>query len=273
MRRIAKTRKVGHAGTLDPMATGVLILGIGQATRLLGHIAGKDKTYEATIRLGIATTTDDAEGEIVETRSAEGASTEDIESAIAGLTGDILQVPSSVSAIKVDGVRAYKLVRDGETVELKARPVTVSEFAMLGRRSNDLDVRVTCSTGTYIRALARDLGNELGVGAHLTALRRTRVGGFDIEQAKTLEQLEDRLDVVPIAEAAGEAFAKINVSNEIAARIGHGQRVPLEITHSPSAVFDEQGDLVALVEQKNPDEAESVAQPIAVFSRQADLLS
>jgi tRNA pseudouridine55 synthase len=271
MRRIAKTRKVGHAGTLDPMATGVLILGLGQATRLLGHLAMKDKSYDATIRLGVTTTTDDAEGEVVETRSAERTRTEDIETAVAALTGDIQQVPSSVSAIKVDGVRAYKRVREGAAVVLQARPVTVSEFEMLEHRPGELDVRVTCSTGTYVRALARDLGAALGVGAHLTALRRTRVGSFTLEQARTLEQLEQQLEIDPLAHAAGQAFASVTVDDETAARITHGQRVPMDLASGPSAVFDEAGRLVALVEPKDPTDPNCVAQPIAVFARQADL--
>lgn len=269
MRRIAMTRKVGHAGTLDPMATGVLVLGLGQATRLLGHLALKDKSYDATIRLGVTTTTDDADGDVVEERSALDVRTEDVVTVMRGLTGAIQQVPSAVSAIKVDGVRAYKKVRDGETVELKARPVTVSEFTLLARRAEDLDVTVTCSTGTYVRALARDLGEALGVGAHLTALRRTRVGSFAIGQAKTLAALEADLEVRPLATAASEAFARIEVSDEIATRIRHGQRVPLPIAESPSAVFDEQGNLVALVQPKEPAPAPSVAQPIAVFATQA----
>lgn len=271
MRRIAKTRKVGHAGTLDPMATGVLILGLGQATRLLGHLALKDKSYDATIRLGTTTTTDDAEGEVVETRSVDGASDEAIAAAMQRLTGDIMQVPSTVSAIKVDGVRAYKRARDGETVELAARPVKVEAFDLVERRGHELDVTVTCSTGTYVRALARDLGEALGVGAHLTALRRTRVGGFELDRARTLEELEERFDVMPIAEAAAEAFPRITVSDEVAARITHGQRVPMAIAVAPSAIFDERGRLVALVEPKDPNDPNCVAQPIAVFARQADL--
>jgi tRNA pseudouridine55 synthase len=253
------------------MATGVLILGIGQATRLLGHLALKDKAYESTIRLGITTSTEDADGAVVVERDADSVTDEQIRAVMRALTGDIMQVPSSVSAIKVDGVRAYKRVREGETVALKARPVTVTEFVLLDRRSSELDVRVTCSTGTYVRALARDLGDALGVGAHLTALRRTRVGGFGIDGARTLDQLEDELRIVALADAASEAFARIDVSAEIAARIAHGQRVPMQIVETPSAVFDEAGNLVALVEPKDPTDPNCVAQPIAVFARQADL--
>src|SRR3954447_13000874 len=200
LRRILRTRKVGHAGTLDPMATGVLVCGVGRGTKLLGHLALDTKAYTATIRLGAATTTDDAEGEVVSSADASDVPDAAVTAGIAALTGAIEQVPSSVSAIKVGGRRAYAMVRAGEHVELPARPVTVSEFVLLDRRAVgggaggggavDLDVRVECTSGTYVRALARDLGAALGVGGHLTALHRTRVGPFTIEQARTLEQLE-----------------------------------------------------------------------------------
>jgi tRNA pseudouridine55 synthase len=188
-RRLARTRKVGHAGTLDPMATGVLLLGIGKATRLLGHLALTDKTYQATIRLGATTVTDDAEGDIVEVRDASGVSDEALHTHIALLTGDLQQTPSSVSAVKVDGVRSYARVRAGEAVELKARPVAVSRFEVLARRGDAVDVVVDCTSGTYVRALARDLGAALGVGGHLTALRRTRVGPFDLSQVGSCRRL------------------------------------------------------------------------------------
>ena len=189
-RRVLGTRKIGHAGTLDPMATGVLVLGVGRATRLLGQLALTDKAYDATIRLGQATVTDDAEGEITASSGAVEVSDEAIESELAGLRGPIEQVPSSVSAIKVGGVRSYARVRTGEDVTLAARPVTVSRFEVLARRAGvaedgtrvvDLDVVVECSSGTYIRALARDLGAALGTGGHLIALRRTRVGPFTLD--------------------------------------------------------------------------------------------
>ena len=177
-RRLAGTKKVGHAGTLDPMATGVLVLGVGRATRLLGHLALTDKAYDATIRLGATTVTDDAEGEVVEQRDASGVSDEALAAAMAALTGPLSQVPSSVSAVKVDGVRSYARVRAGQAVELAPRSVVVSRFALRDRRGPDVDVTVACTSGTYVRALARDLGAALGVGGHLTALRRTRVGPF-----------------------------------------------------------------------------------------------
>jgi tRNA pseudouridine55 synthase len=261
LRRLAGTRRVGHAGTLDPMATGVLVIGIGQATRLLGHLALTDKDYDATIRLGMSTTTDDAEGEELERRDADGVSDEAIAKAMSGLTGHISQVPSSVSAIKVDGVRSYKRVRDGETVALKSRPVTVDRFDLLERRGDDLDVLVTCSTGTYVRALARDLGSALEVGGHLTALRRTRVGSFAVDDAKTLEKLEQELTVVPLAAAVGAAFPTVTVTDEEAVRIGHGQRLVLELTDRPTGVFAPDGRVVALVEERD-----GVAQPLCVFT-------
>ena len=192
IRRLAGTRKVGHAGTLDPMATGVLVVGLNRATRLLGHLQLADKSYDATILLGASTSTDDAEGEVVSTAPVAGITAEAIEAAVAGFRGEISQVPSKVSAIKVDGRRAYERVRAGEEVALKARSVTVSRYDVVDVRPGpsglEVDISVDCSSGTYIRALARDLGAELGVGGHLTALRRTRVGAFDISAAHTLER-------------------------------------------------------------------------------------
>lgn len=194
-RRIFGTRKVGHAGTLDPMATGVLVVGIDRATKLLGLLTATDKSYAATIRLGQTTTTEDAEGEIVDTTPADAITDEQITRAVAALRGEIEQVPSAVSAIKVGGQRAYKLVRDGQTVELAARRVRIERFDVLAIRRVDgfvdVDVAVDCSSGTYIRALARDVGLTLAVGGHLTALRRTRVGGFGLAEAFTLDALAD----------------------------------------------------------------------------------
>ncbi len=196
VRRLAGTRRVGHAGTLDPMATGVLVLGIEKATRLLGHLMLTEKTYHATIRLGQATSTDDAEGEPTGGSTAAGVTSEALDAAIAGLTGEILQVPPGVSAIKVNGQRAYKLTRAGAAPELAARPVTVRQFSITGTRRDgdllDVGVVVRCSSGTYIRALARDLGAALGTGGHLTALRRTAVGPYTITMAHPLRELEDQ---------------------------------------------------------------------------------
>jgi tRNA pseudouridine55 synthase len=195
-RRIFGTRKVGHAGTLDPMATGVLVVGIERATKILGMLTATDKSYTATIRLGQTTSTEDAEGEVLQTVSAAGVTEAQIETAVTPLRGEIDQVPSAVSAIKVDGQRAYKLAREGQTVELKARRVRIERFEVLSVRREggfvDVDVEVDCSSGTYIRALARDVGAALGVGGHLSALRRTRVGSFGLDQAACLEDLAER---------------------------------------------------------------------------------
>ena len=233
VRRLASTSKVGHAGTLDPMATGVLVLGIGRATKLLTYVVGHAKTYDATIRLGEATVTDDAEGDVVAAVDASGVTDEAIAAAVATLTGDILQRPSSVSAIKVDGKRAYARVRGGEDVELKERPVTVSRFDVHEvRRAGavvDLDVTVDVSSGTYVRALARDLGAALGVGGHLTALRRTSVGDIGLPMARTLEDLGavvdggDPLPRIGLAEAAAATLPVLEVSEEQATALGFGQ--------------------------------------------------
>ena len=252
IRKIASTRRVGHAGTLDPMATGVLIVGVGRATRLLGYLAGQDKEYDATIRLGVTTTTDDAEGDPVESRDASGVEDAALADAVAELTGTIEQVPSAVSAVKVGGVRAYKRVRDGETVELAPRAVTVSTFDIVERRGDDVDVHVTCSTGTYIRALARDLGHALDVGAHLTALRRTRVGGFGLDHAHTLDELATQLELVPLAEVVATTFPRWDASADDARRIALGQRLaPAGLPTGPVGVFAPDGAVVALVEERD----------------------
>ena len=265
VRRLAGTRRVGHAGTLDPMATGVLVLGIERATRLLGHLTLTDKAYDATIRLGVSTVTDDAEGDVVETTSAADVQAEAILSAVAALTGDIEQVPSSVSAIKVDGKRAYAKVRAGDTVVLAARPVTVRLFDVHATRRTgevvDLDVTVVCSSGTYVRALARDLGSALGVGGHLTALRRTRVGPYDVAGARTLEQLESSFEVVPIEAAARAGFPSREVDDEQARVVAHGGQLPWESPGAgPVAVFGPDGTFLALVEERA-----GRAKPLAVF--------
>ena len=230
VRRLAGTRRVGHAGTLDPMATGVLVVGVEKATRLLGYLTLTEKEYVATIRLGQSTTTDDAEGEPVGGAPASGLSAAALEEPIAKLTGEILQVPPGVSAIKVGGQRAYKLTRAGAAPELAARPVTVYEFTVTSVRPSGsfLDVAATirCSSGTYIRALARDLGAALGTGGHLTTLRRTSVGPYSIAQARTLEDLSERLVVTPLAEAAAAAFPRLDLTADDARRLSHGIRIP-----------------------------------------------
>ena len=251
LRRILGTRKVGHAGTLDPMATGVLVCGVGRGTKLLGHLALDTKAYTATIRLGATTSTDDAEGEVLATADAAGVPDAAIAAGVQALTGAIEQVPSTVSAIKVDGKRAYARARAGEEVVLAARPVTVSRFALLARRGDDLDVAVECSSGTYVRALARDLGAALGVGGHLTALRRTRVGPFTLEHAATLEVLEaDPGAVVPLDTAVAVAFPRRDLDAALAADISHGRPLPAAGVRGTYGVFAPDGRALALVSER-----------------------
>ena len=270
IRRLAGTRRVGHAGTLDPMATGVLVVGIEQATRILGHLALTEKEYRGTIRLGQATDTDDAEGQVIAEASAAGVTPDALRAAIAALTGEIQQVPPGISAIKVGGQRAYRLTREGAPPELAARPVTVSALDILDtRRSSgpagqellDVDVHVTCSSGTYIRAIARDLGAALGTGGHLTELRRTRVGPYLARDAATLEELAESLRVVPLAQAAGAAFARRDLTADEARRVGHGARLPaVGAGAGPVAAFAPDGTLVALLTEESGQ-----ARSLAVF--------
>ncbi|SDN77731.1 tRNA pseudouridine55 synthase [Cryobacterium flavum] len=266
-RRLAGTRKVGHAGTLDPMATGLLVLGINSSTRLLSYVVGLDKEYLATIRLGQSTTTDDAEGDCLTRATAEqvaGITPAAVAAGIKDLTGDISQQPSAVSAIKVDGKRAYARVRAGEDVQLPSRPVTVSEFELLSstRRDGflDLEVRVECASGTYIRALARDLGRSLGVGGHLTALRRTRIGPFRIEKAATLEQVDVAAQLISPADAATRLLPSLTLTREQAVDLGHGKRITVEpdaTRTGPVAAIAPDGRLVGLVEYRG-DQAKSL---------------
>lgn len=249
VRRMANTRRVGHAGTLDPMATGLLILGVEQATKLLTFLVGEDKTYEATIRLGAATVTDDREGEVISTADASGISDVEIAEAILPLTGEIMQVPSSVSAIKVDGERAYAKVRGGDEVKLAARPVTVSRFEVRSIRREgafvDIEAVIDCSSGTYIRALARDLGLALGVGGHLTALRRTRIGSYLVEEAKTLEET---LEITSMEDAARNQFDSIDLDAQQATDLVHGKRIKAgEKLGEPVAAFAPDGRLMAML--------------------------
>jgi tRNA pseudouridine55 synthase len=254
VRRLAGTRRVGHAGTLDPMATGVLVLGINRATRLLGHLTLTEKGYDATIRLGATTVTDDAEGEVVATADASGVTEEQVATGVTALTGHLQQVPSAVSAVKIDGKRSYKRVREGEDVVLPPRPVTVRVFDVLAIRRDgslaDVDVHVECSSGTYVRALARDLGSALGVGGHLTALRRTRVGPYGLDAARTLDALAEALVVLPIADAAREAFPGRDVDAAEAVVVSHGGPLPASGTDGPVAVFGPDGTFLALVEDR-----------------------
>ncbi len=260
LRRLAGTRRVGHAGTLDPAATGVLVCGVGRATRLLGHLLLAEKEYEATIRLGVRTSTDDAEGEVLETRPATDVTDEQIAFAVASLTGNIEQVPSAVSAIKVGGVRSYARVRAGESVELAARPVTVERFDVLARGGDDVDVRVACSSGTYIRALARDLGELLGCGAHLTALRRTRVGSFTLRDAHTLEELGHQWALIPLGDAVGAMFTRRELDAEAASAIRFGRPLPATGVPGPVGVFDADGQVLALVQDSG-----GLAKPLVVL--------
>ena len=287
-RRLAATRKVGHAGTLDPMATGLLLLGVGRATRFLTYLVGADKTYAATICLGLETTTEDAEGEVT---AAHGCRIDDLsgdrlQKALAGLTGQIQQVPSAVSAIKVDGVRAYKRVRDGQDVELEARPVTIHELRLTGEPRQavvdlagaaaggvskgvetdgaegevqvvDLDVVVSCSSGTYVRALARDLGQALGCGAHLTALRRTGVGPFDVGQASTLIELSEQVETdavtpdprgaatVPLEEVARRCFERLALTEPEARGLRHGQPLDAAVLERAEAPEGRLGEVAS----------------------------
>lgn len=257
-RRALSTRKIGHAGTLDPMATGLLVLGVEGATRLLTYIVGADKTYEATILLGVETDSDDADG--VETSRADAAAVEAvtdeaIAAGIAGLTGEIDQVPSTVSAIKVAGRRAYDLARAGEEVELTARRVTISRFDVnVTRRAGatiELDVVVDCTSGTYIRALARDLGRALGVGGHLTALRRTRIGAFDVSAAASVDDLAEESLVEP-ATAAAVVVGALAVGADEARDLRHGKRIDGggRLTGPRAAAIDPDGRLVGIVEKR-----------------------
>jgi tRNA pseudouridine55 synthase len=304
IRRLAGTRRVGHAGTLDPMATGVLVVGVEKATRLLGYLSLTEKEYAATIRLGQATDTGDADGKIISSTSAGGVSEDALRAAVAELTGEIEQVPPGISAVKVGGKRAYQLARAGAEPQLAARTVTVRSIDILAvRRADaepaagpaadlaapgadlaapaadlagradaggatvcaadvtDVDVEVTCSSGTYVRAIARDLGNALGVGGHLTALRRTRVGPYLIGSARTLEELEVSLEVIPLAEAAAAAFPRRDLTAEEARLVGHGARLDVAgAAAGPVAAFGPDGSLVALL-----TEDAGVARPLAVF--------
>jgi tRNA pseudouridine55 synthase len=268
MRRLAHTRKVGHAGTLDPMATGVLVIAVGTATRLLHHLTLTDKAYTATIRLGQATVTDDAEGQPIGGVSTASISERQVRAAVVPLTGDILQVPSSVSAIKVDGQRSYQRVRDGEVVELAARPVTVSVFDVLGVRRPtaellDVDIRVEVTTGTYVRALARDLGAALGVGGHLTALRRTRVGPFTLDQAKTLDELAELADPVLLTlPAAVEASMPVRrVSADEARELSFGRSLrPVGVVGTHAAMCPD-GEVLALLVEDGER-----SRPVVVFA-------
>ena len=271
VRRLLGTRKVGHAGTLDPMATGVLVLGVGRATRLLGHLTLTDKAYDATVRLGVGTVTDDAEGDVVSSPGLAALDGHALETALGALRGPILQVPTAVSAIKVDGVRSYARVRAGDEVALEPRPVTVHRLEVLDRRKGqvdgtpvvDLDVVVECTSGTYVRALARDLGAALGSAGHLTALRRTRVGPFGLAEAVVLPEPGPDAEVPPlepIADAAARCFPVVRLDDGQAGDVRVGRRLPDVHLDGLTALLDPAGTFLALY-RPGPDGA----RPEAVF--------
>jgi tRNA pseudouridine55 synthase len=261
LRGIAGTRRVGHAGTLDPMATGLLLIGINSATKLLTYLVGASKTYEATIRLGASTITDDAEGDIVDVAGAEAVraiTAEQIESALESLRGEIMQVPSSVSAIKVDGERAYAKVRGGDEVKLAPRPVVVSRFEITAPARIiedgaatylDFDAIIECSSGTYIRALARDLGSKLNVGGHLTALRRTKINNYSVEDAQSLDGLtRDSLSVAPMFDAVKSEFPIRSLSNQEVIDLRHGKRIAANGVTGPVIAAVVETSVVAMLE-------------------------
>ena len=264
LRKLLGTKKIGHAGTLDPMATGLLLMGVGPGTKLMQFLSGLDKTYLATIRLGASSSTDDAHGELGELRDASQVSREQLETEILKLTGNIEQVPSSVSAIKVDGKRAYDLVRAGEEVVLKSRRVTVSRFEIVGEplvveKYLDINVEVDCSSGTYIRALARDLGDALGVGGHLTALRRTRIGSFEVSNAREIAQ---EPTLVTNLEVLKTLMPEVAISQQQEIDLRHGKRLALEISGTSCATAN--GRLVAVIEPVGSEAKSSV-----VFAEEA----
>jgi tRNA pseudouridine55 synthase len=258
VRRLAGTRKVGHAGTLDPMATGVLVVAVDRATRLLGHLTLTDKGYDATIRLGATTTTDDAEGEVLRTRSTADLTEDAVRAALGAFVGELEQVPSSVSAIKIAGKRAYARVREGEQVDLPPRRVTVHALDVTDVDLPEVRISVHCTSGTYIRAIARDLGVALGVGGHLTALRRTAVGPFTLDVAHTLEDLTEQFSLTPIAEAARTAFPARDLDEEQTADVRVGRSLDLALAEM-TALFAPGGEFLALYREGEDGRARAVA--------------
>ena len=268
-RGIFNTRRVGHAGTLDPMATGLVILGVGGATRLLGYVSDAGKSYQGTILLGATTNTDDADGEVLAQASIEDISKvrdEEIATGVKALTGSIMQRPSNYSAIKVNGVRSYARARAGEEFELAAREIHVEKFVIVDTRRNEdsieVDVFVTCSSGTYVRALARDLGETLGVGGHLTSLRRTSIGGFTIEDAVKIDQIADRR--IPLGEAAARILPTRKVDLDEQVLLRNGRAIFAVGKVGAYAALNTGGDLVALLHEEGER-----AKPIAVFLEEA----
>jgi tRNA pseudouridine55 synthase len=265
-RRALNTRKVGHAGTLDPMATGILVLGFNNGTRLLQYITDGDKSYTATIVLGASTTTDDHEGEITSTTDASNVEDEDIKRILSTMVGEIMQRPTNVSAIKVDGKRAYDRARSGEEFELPARKVTISQLDILAIRHKDaatmVDIAVTCSAGTYIRAIARDLGAELGVGGHLNALRRTRVAGFTLENAISIDLLKGgNFRTLDLADVARATFSVRELELEEVNELSFGRPLSANAGDEIFAAISPDNRLIALL--KNSVDK---AKPVAVFA-------
>ena len=267
VRQLAGTRKVGHAGTLDPMATGVLLVGVNRATRLLGHLMLTEKAYDATVRLGAGSTTDDAEGELFAPASTEHLTEDDVRSAAGRFVGVLQQRPAAVSAIKVDGRRAYARVRAGEAVDLPPREVTVHELVVTDVRRDgawvDVDLSLRCSSGTYVRALARDLGEELAVGGHLTALRRTAVGPFTLRDANTLDELGDTFALLDIGEVARRCFPTYDLDVDGARDVSYGRPLDVDLgaEDTPVAVFAPGGAFLALYRQQGDR-----ATPVAVLT-------
>ena len=265
-RRALGTRKVGHAGTLDPMATGILVLGFNNGTRLLQYITGGDKTYQATVVLGAATVTDDAEGEVVSKGDVTGITEKSIESELSKMRGTIMQRPSSVSAVKVNGERAYDRVRAGEVVELTAREVTISQLDILNIRyfesTIEVDIEVTCSAGTFIRAIARDCGSALGVGGHLSSLRRSRVASFGLTQAISLTQLKSgEFTPLALSDVARTVFAPRELALDECQELSFGRSLASNPTDEIYAGLSGDNQLVALLANKDGQ-----AKPIAVFA-------
>lgn len=267
MRKLFNTRKVGHAGTLDPMATGMLVIGIGRATRLLGYFTAHDKEYLGTIRLGISTTTDDAQGELLAQVSASHITESEILETIRDFRGPIMQQPSAVSAIKIDGKRAYTRVRDGEEISIPPRSVMIHDLEILEINKVpdlnviDVKVRVVCSAGTYIRALARDIGEQLKVGGHLTALRRTRSGVFDA--MTSLEALQENPEMMDLATALKTGFQHLVLSDEQAGKAVNGVRLaaPDELAPGHVGLISFDGRALGLFENSG-----SVLHPLVVFA-------
>jgi tRNA pseudouridine55 synthase len=265
-RRALGTRKVGHAGTLDPMATGVLVLGFNNGTRLLQYITDGDKTYQATVVLGVATVTDDAEGEVISRADVSAVTDAQIEVELSKMRGAIMQRPSSVSAVKVDGERAYDRVRAGEVVELAARAVTITQLDILSIRhlisTIEVDIKVTCSAGTFIRAIARDCGNALGVGGHLSALRRSRIAGFGLDRAVTLHELKNGgFSALPLADVARATFRTRELALDECQELSFGRPLSSNPTDEIFAAMSGENLLIALLANKD-----GFAKPIAVFA-------